>query len=1008
MIAKFITHLNKAERGQSIIILAFAFVVLLGFVGLTTDVSLMFVRYATIRRAVDSASLAAASQMRQGTEEASVLIAAKQFVQFHGLDAVDVLVETCQTLDRAAPAPDPSDDDYATKLEEYNELQAKIAELCTADQRKLVKVTVQAQSPTAFLKLLGWDSFTLQASAVSETAALDVVLIMDVSESMLTDTNYDDWAKIQMGYAFKPPNIRYDVAGAKGYDTSNTGDWDEYWANEVAGQPQSVVNSRLFYTGAASTTSGSADADYNVEWVDLGESPAANKYAEEYGFPPDVSTIIPRGDCRVRLRPFSKNSSLSAFPARANRSGGSNDDSFDRDVLALHETETGYGGGLYGEKDIAWIHDDLFNGFMPTYNYYGCCNDPGTALESTVVVGTTNQAQKDGDGNIIMASSAADFNFEDLICQPFKGARDAVELFLEKIDFIRGDRVAFVTFDRTAYLVNPWNQTGQAVGGSHMIDRYDYALETLRRVIGVRAEPNFYVWDDQLELDDPEPNARWGALAAGITRNADDIASSQGINYNNDVGAGYLHGHAGDPDFFFSADNEINYYYPVVGNCEFDNASLDTPYSLFDGSLGQVSLPYPQNKSQTGVDLIGGNKWDEYEIFNHPTVGDIKYNNPAIKDGLIARFSYDYWASCRGTNIGAALREANNALLDPNTSRRFGAIWVMVLLSDGAAGASDPVRRTDPLATDFDPDKGGRKLNTTKPYIRNDATNELAPEAGEYGAFGVCPYGAIIDPGPVVDTYTTGLTFPYCSDDIPETRTLCDFRPADGVEAMQDADYEESPLNASGTTIESSAEILQWNQDRGNLYDVDIGTTEDCTYYDVDDYARDWADFIGLRDEESATEELLPTIYTIGFGLTFGGDGEAAIATDHVSDYLGEQMLRYIADVGDNNQLDNDYYQNFADDEPYIGSVDEFTVDGGYGVRGPCQEQDEGYTNVGDSANGYDFNGNGVWDNGEADLLYDPVEPTQDCGNYFNAPNADQLEFVFDSIASKLFTRLTG
>ena len=46
-----------------------------------------------------------------------------------------------------------------------------------------------------------------------------------------------------------------------------------------------------------------------------------------------------------------------------------------------------------------------------------------------------------------------------------------------------------------------------------------------------------------------------------------------------------------------------------------------------------------------------------------------------------------------GTNMGAAVREANNALLDPNTSRRFGAIWVMVMLSDGAAGATDPVRR---------------------------------------------------------------------------------------------------------------------------------------------------------------------------------------------------------------------------------------------------------------------------------------------------------------------------
>ena len=33
--------------------------------------------------------------------------------------------------------------------------------------------------------------------------------------------------------------------------------------------------------------------------------------------------------------------------------------------------------------------------------------------------------------------------------------RDATEKFLDHVDFVRGDRVAFVTFDRTAYLIDP-------------------------------------------------------------------------------------------------------------------------------------------------------------------------------------------------------------------------------------------------------------------------------------------------------------------------------------------------------------------------------------------------------------------------------------------------------------------------------------------------------------------------------------------------------------------------
>ncbi len=993
MIAKVMNHLKKAERGQSIIILAFAFVVLLGFVGLTTDVSLMFVRYATIRRAVDSASLAAASQMRQGTEEASVLIAAKQFVEFHGLDSVDVLVETCQTLDPGDPDP---------------EVEAKRQELCTADQRKLVKVTVQAESPTAFLRLLGWNNFTLQASAISETAALDVVLIMDVSESMLTQTSYDDWAKIGMGYAFRPPAIRFDVAREKGYDYLGRNDnWTNYWGTEVTPVTQSAVNARLWYMSPISGGQGDfADPDYRVEWIKLDDSPL---YAEEYGFPANASEFVPRQDCRVRYQPYSIKDPVTSFPGRARREGA---DSWLRptgqeQILYLHETDPQYGGGLYGENGVDWDYQESggrdwnkFDGFKPTYNYYGCCNDPGTAARDA-----EDNVIKDSNGNIKMLSNSADFNFEDLICQPFKGARDAVELFLEKIDFIRGDRVAFVTFDRTAFLINPWNYDAQSIGRSHMIEEKDIALNTLRRVVGVRAEPNFYVWDDQIDSGAADPNsklnanAQWGALAAGIKRNADDTSSSQGINFNDADGAGVLFGHDGsDPQFNYSAPEDIWNNYPVYNNCEFHNAQLEIPIAQYDATLGTIALPYPRNRSQTDEVLTGGAMWDDY-IRLQAGPNSYTYDYPALQGGNVAQLSYEALASCRGTNIGAALREANNALLDPNTSRRFGAVWVMVLLSDGAAGASDPVRRTTDLSRSFEPDKGGEKLQEALPYQVNTGTTPFTPDPqpGVYGAFGVCPYGTVGDPGSLVPPTGVGS----CSDSLPETRHRCDFRPAGGIENMQDFDYDPAPTGVSGTITDSAA-ILQWNQDRGNLYDVDIGTT-DCRKYDVDDYARDWADFIGLRDENSITEELLPSIYTIGFGLTFGGEGENATATDHTSDYLGEQMLRYIADVGDNNKLDNDYYQNFAQE----GSVTEMTVDGGFGLRGPCQVTDSrGYP--GDIATGYDLNFNGFFDTDEQEYMYAPVPPTQDCGNYFNAPNADRLEFVFDSIASKLFTRLTG
>lgn len=981
MIAKFINHLQKAERGQSIIILAFAFIVLLGFVGLTTDVSLMFVRYATIRRAVDSASIAAATQMRQGTEEAAVAIAARQFVEFHGLDSVKVLVDTCLSLNRTAP----------DKTQEQLELEE---ELCTDDQRKLVKVTVQADSPTVFLRLLGWDRFTLQASAISETAALDVVLVMDVSESMLSETTYDDWARIGMGYAYKPPSITK-IAKDKRDAGKTTLTDAQYWEQAVLSASQADVNARLWYDDgiviAPDATSTAPDFDYRVRVLDLD---ASAKFDPEYGFPGDVSQFQPRVECRARFWPYSPEATgTTGFPGYVRRdSGGAQDNPALNlpDIVNLKQMVGSTDYGLYNLSafNAGWTSTDnpssgtKYNGFVPSYNFYGCCNDPGIG-------------GMDDERNVVITDpTTGDFDFTDLICQPFKGARDAVELFLERIDFIRGDRVAFVTFDRSAFLINPWNQAGSDGGGSHMIDRYDIALDTLRRVIGVRAEPNFYVWSNNPSQGTPNPTAGWVSFSGGIAKDASGITSSVPINYSQADGSGSYFGEGPDGSATFGATSLINFNYPVNGNCAFHNATLPSPYGITtlgggQPSLAKVALPYPADTSFN---------WNNHPLGYHSGLGR-QINFPDIAgNGGSTRYSYDLWASCRGTNIGAALREGNNALLDPQTTRRFGAIWVMVLLSDGAAGASDPVRRT------FDTNVGGEKLDETQPYIVN--TGVYTPVAGQYGAFGVCPYGTpngtTPGPGEVVDVQAenegAGFSFPYCSDELPDTRHNCDFRPLNGAEAIRDADYvsHDDWLNGAASGPTTAGAEVEWNSLRGNLYDVDIGTT-DCTLYDVDDYARDWADYIGLQEDENSNE-LLPTIYTIGFGLTFGNNPSPDPA-NYTGDYLGEQMLRYIADVGDNNRLDNDYYQYYFEGDGVGG----LAPGEEYGTRGACQDQ-----TAGPNGNTYDLDGNGTLTGTEIADMYLPLAPRVNCGNYFNAPTADELELVFDSIASKLFTRLAG
>src|SRR5947209_20209036 len=88
---------RRSRSGQSIILVAFAFIALVGFVGIATDVALLFVRYSTLRRAVDAAAIAAAGQVRENATFLTLHAVAQQYMQMHGIDQGTVKVETCET-----------------------------------------------------------------------------------------------------------------------------------------------------------------------------------------------------------------------------------------------------------------------------------------------------------------------------------------------------------------------------------------------------------------------------------------------------------------------------------------------------------------------------------------------------------------------------------------------------------------------------------------------------------------------------------------------------------------------------------------------------------------------------------------------------------------------------------------------------------------------------------------------------------------------------------------------
>jgi hypothetical protein len=191
-------------------------------------------------------------------------------------------------------------------------------------------------------------------------------------------------------------------------------------------------------------------------------------------------------------------------------------------------------------------------------------------------------------------------------------------------------------------------------------------------------------------------------------------------------------------------------------------------------------------------------------------------------------------------------------------------------------------------------------------------------------------------------------------------------------------------------------------------------------------------------------DQLLPTIFTIGFGLNYDvlpGTTTHSVCSstdytcirgidtpstnlvtrrnqrDRNSDYLGEELLRYIADVGDNNQIDTDYWQLCES----VGVP--YSVDSSYypacrddGVPPPPNEEDRIPNAIDLTSSAPEWGGRGNceveynssspdWNN--RGKVYSPLPPQVPCGNYYVAADAQQLEAVFDQIASRVFTRLS-
>jgi Flp pilus assembly protein TadG len=189
LLMKSMKRLDGRDRGQVLVLVALAIVGIVAAIGLSLDVGVMFIDNARLRRAVDAAALAAALQFREGYTQDNLDRSAKEFLVLNGIHDPTARVDTCGTD----------------------------ASLCTTPQRKLVRVIAHATAQLGFLPVIGIDYAPIAAEAISETASVEVVLVIDRSESMTYA--WDTGALDGLGRQMRDPSVCNAVTSPEG----NTG-----------------------------------------------------------------------------------------------------------------------------------------------------------------------------------------------------------------------------------------------------------------------------------------------------------------------------------------------------------------------------------------------------------------------------------------------------------------------------------------------------------------------------------------------------------------------------------------------------------------------------------------------------------------------------------------------------------------------------------------------------------------------------------------------------------------
>ena len=191
----------KKSQGQILVIFGVSLIVLLFFVGLALDAGSVYITYGQLKRAVDSAAIAAANEFKRGANSVAMTNTAEEVISAMNIDvsnaSLDLNLYVCDENDNAVYTstgvldgnPDGKRDQYLNTVVPVFYSRCPDTEATPAEApKKLVWIEATQAAPLYFLSLLGFNNIPLETNAISEAAPLDLVIVLDVSESMGSDT----------------------------------------------------------------------------------------------------------------------------------------------------------------------------------------------------------------------------------------------------------------------------------------------------------------------------------------------------------------------------------------------------------------------------------------------------------------------------------------------------------------------------------------------------------------------------------------------------------------------------------------------------------------------------------------------------------------------------------------------------------------------------------------------------------------------------------------------------